>query len=113
MAILAAPITAGAFYLLLFNTISYGIKNSWAYSEAWDRIENEPKAKDYLGGSLKEDWLFNGFTSSDSARYDIPINGAEGKGEVIIRAHKQKGNWQMDTLLLLDFNTGDTIDLNK
>lgn len=102
-----------SFFLILTFGIAKAFKDSWAYQEAWTRLENDPAAASFLGGSLENTKLgINGRTSEHRTSLSIPLKGAKGIGKMRIGAHQYDGQWYMDTLWLIDFGSGDTIDLS-
>lgn len=113
LAIGLGPIVLVGFAAMLFYNINMSFKDSWAYQEAWTRIEMNPEAQSYLGGKWEaSEWSMSGHSSGQATRLSIPLKGAESNGKILIGAHQNNSQWFMDTLWLIDFGSGDTLDLS-
>lgn len=112
LALITGPLALTLFFTSFFINIANSIKDTWAYGEAWNRIENSQEAQGFLGGEMETSSFVNGSFQSNRTSINFEVEGAKGLGKVIIGAHRELKTWSMDTLWIVDNTLGDTLDLS-
>ncbi len=112
LALALGPLTWTIVILVFSASISSTFENSWAYGEAWNRIEESTESEHFLGGTIEKNGFMSGHSSSNRTSLRFGVEGAEGAGKVIIGAHREFNSWRMDTLWIIDTFNYDTLDLS-
>jgi len=90
------------------------MKNTGAYVQAIERVQQNPDAVAALGEPITAGWMmsgsFNDNGDTGDAEYSVPVSGPRGSGTLVVRAIKRGGRWSFSELTLLP-DGGDPIDL--
>lgn len=90
-----------------------GMRSTWAYETALERVREHPAAIEALGEPIEAGRFTSGSVSVDGssgeADLSIPLRGSRAKGRLYVTAERVRGEWRLLALeLVVD---GERIDL--
>ncbi len=101
------------FFSGIFLTIEYGFHHSVAYNMALSEASNSPCVQQKIGVPLHPGRLINGNInlngSGGHAELSFTIQGAEGQGDLNLKAKKDNGVWTITNLELIHNDITDHI----
>ena len=91
------------------------LTNSTPYEYALDQAKNNSQVIELLGTPIDTDGIMQGNISFEnnegSADFQIPIEGPNGKGRIIVIAQKDYGEWNYEELYVEIKETKEKINL--
>lgn len=95
--------------------VSKALKNSTPYAYSIELANGNPEVVAVLGENIKSDGMFKGDISlknnNGHADLKIPIEGAKGKGTIVVIGEKQDGSWIYEELYVIIRETQEKINL--
>jgi hypothetical protein len=102
--VLALIASFAAFSSSLMFDVESSFRNSPIYALALGQAQNSPCVGSFLGAPLTPEWAIEGNMTEGSvdgsADLEIPLHGPKGKGKLAVQAKKQKGVWEINSLIL-------------
>ena len=114
----AYVVTAIAASFALFTcSLAFSVESSFRdspiYALTLQQAQSSPCVTAVLGAPLTPDWNTQGDlsdgSSNGSANLEISVHGPKGKGNLVVKAKKQKGSWEIDSLVLRQGSAQKTI----
>lgn len=104
------------FFIGLFFVVTASLKNSDAFKLAVEKLEASKEAVEMLGTPISTGMVTGSVeTSGPLGKTSISFSagGPNGQGTVTMKATKDGGTWQIESLVLVQDGTGKHIDLDE
>jgi hypothetical protein len=106
---------AGVLLLIgIFFAVTASLKSSDAFRLAMEKLQASQEAVQLLGTPISTGMVMGSMETTGpkgKASLAFSVSGPNGKGTVNLEATKNRGKWEIDTLVLEEDGTGKRIDL--
>ena len=96
--------TFALFFVSVFVLVESMFHSSGVYTMALTKAQKSPCVAHVLGSPLKPDWMTSGEINENndegSAELSIPVSGPKGSGSLELKAQRESGTWEIQSLIL-------------